>query len=246
MNRLMSKFGLKAAVVILSVAAMLCGRPATARAGSVNFEHVPGGPQLPFLPVTTQYQATQGMSFTIGVNGAPVLANYGFPLPTAFVGQGGVFNKALPGQGLGDWFLAEGALGLFGPIKPLTVSLSSGMHRISGDILDIDLGESWDIKAFDAGNTLVDFKSIAFGDPNTGTAVATHWSLTGSGDDIVKVVLSYTGTKHELVGVGFDNFHTSSVCRDGGPAVPLPPAVWQGLIGLAPIAGAAIRRRKLA
>jgi hypothetical protein len=193
-------------------------------AATIDFETIPGGTPLDGLSISTQFLASNGVSFSLENGGSPVLAQVGAPR-TAFEGFDLLPDQPAPGTNAGQFFLTDdGVVGA--PPSPLLIDYSSPVSAASGIILDIDGTEEWTIEALDSTGGLL--SSLILGPNNTLDGSATVWSFDLGSAAIERIRFQYTGAQN-VVGLAFDNFSPSSA------VVPIPPAAWlfgSGLLGL--------------
>ena len=228
------KLSIVAAFSVVSLASQ-------AEAVVIDFETVPGAVPSEGLAISNQFAATAGVTFSLANGNTPVLAEVGAPR-TAFDGVGP--DGPAAGENIGQFFLTDDGLTSGVTTSPLIVSYSTAAQNVSGEILDIDRGETFVISAFDSviGGALLDTITINTGDADTGNGVATNWAFNRVSADILRI--EFAGSRSGGVGffgLGFDNFNSGVT---GGP-VPLPtpatlPLVAAGLCMIAFIA----RRRK--
>jgi len=192
-------------------------------AATIDFETIPGGTPSDGLSISTQFLASEGVSFSLEGGGNPVLAQVGDPR-TAFQGYNLLPDQPAPGTNAGQFFLTDdGVVGA--PPLALLIDYSSPVSAASGIILDIDGTEEWTIEALDDSGGLL--SSLILGPNNTLDGSATVWSFNLGSSAIKRIRFEYTGDQN-VVGLAFDNFSPSS-------AVPIPPALWlfgSGLLGL--------------
>jgi Secretion system C-terminal sorting domain len=114
------------------------------------------------------------------------------------------------GQNVGCYFLTTNRPG---GARPLVIDYQTncGCNEASGYIMDIDFNESWQIQVFDndASSTPISSQVISSGDPGTGDAVATQFTVGPFSAPIEKIILSYVGTGSP--GFAFDNFSFCSI-----------------------------------
>jgi len=236
--------GLAAGAVALSglVAAQ------SARAFSVDFDTVPGGTPSNGLAINTQYEASEDVIFSLQGGGSPVLVQEGNTtsgLDAFQLGPNGSDPNTLePGQNV-DWFL--NATGQLGVPPALVLNFTTPMNTVQGDVLDIDHSDGWTIQALaiGPGNMVVDQVVLDTSSPDTGSGIATPFTLTSTSNNINEVVLDMTSHGPDP-GYGWANFSFTNVMNGvvpPVPAVPLPSAAWQGAALLAALCFFPIRRR---
>jgi hypothetical protein len=199
--------------------------------GAIDFETVPGvGTPTEGMAITTQYQASQGMSFQMLGGAAPLMIESGNPSGQywAFLSPyGDGENVPAPGQNVGSYFITDPATVTNVPFSPLVVTYSAPVRGASGVVLDVDSPEVYMITAFDAGNVAIDSLQLTSASPNAGDAMAAPWSFLHASADIASVQIAsvYGG------GVAYDNFATVEV--------PEPAS-----LSLLAFGGAALLRRR--
>jgi hypothetical protein len=191
------------------------------RAGSINFESVPGGSPSELLPIGDQYLATEGISFSLEEGGLPVLAEVGGPAH-AFVGPpaGTQADGPDPSEtGLGSFFLTDdGALP--GIPKTILMSFADPVSTVTGVMLDVDRSsleafESWQIEARDAASQVIDTLTILAGMPDTGDGIATAWGFQHTVNDITSLRFVYTGMDNPWIGFALDDIVTAQIPEPG-------------------------------
>jgi len=78
----------------------------TSYATVIDFESIPGSTPSDGMSISTQFQATHGVIFSLEGGGSPVLAKVGSPL-TAFLGYNLQDAQPAPGTNVGDFFLTD-------------------------------------------------------------------------------------------------------------------------------------------
>lgn len=212
------------------------GFSSAAQAAVIDFESIPGiGTPTEGLVISNQFEATEGVTFSLEGGGNPRIAKVGNPM-TAFEGPGGAGDTPVPNQGIGTFFLTDNGTisGLVAP--PLIVSYTTPTNAASGVILDIDFDENFLIQARDGSGTILESISIIAGDPGTGDGVATLWSFSRPLADITSIRFAGTRTLSGGFGLGFDNFDARIA------PVPEPETYAFMLVGLGLVGWAAWRR----
>lgn len=202
-----------------------------ASAAIIDFESIPGGSPSDGLTISTQFESTLGMRFSLANGGAPVLAQVGAP-QTAFQGFDHLPDQPAPGVAAGDFFLTDDGI-VSGPPSALIVDYLTPVSAASGILLDIDGSEEWTVTAFDSALTPLD--SLVLPPNNVLDGSASFWSFDLGSPVIVRIRLEYTGAQNAGVGLAFDNFSPSS-------AVPEPSTGLMVSLGLIVLAH---RRRRL-
>jgi hypothetical protein len=124
----------------------------------------------------------------------------------------------------------------------LSIVYDSAVSAASGQIWDIDGNtsqgtEQWDVQAYDSANNLVASILSPLGSTNgAGSLDGLPWTFNLAGGEFSRIDFVFTGTKERGVGLGFDNFNTSSV------SVPEPGSL--ALLTLGLLGTVAVRRRK--
>ena len=190
------------------------------QAAIIDFESIPSfGVPTEGLVISNQFEASDGITFSLEGGGNPRIAQVGSPA-TAFLGPGNAGDTPAPNQGVGNFFLTDDGL-LSGLTSPaLIVSYSTPTSAASGVILDIDFDESFVIQARDGLGNILQSINIVSGDPGTGDGIATFWSFERSLADIASIRFAGTRTAAGVFGLGFDNFSARSVAP-----VPVPSAI---------------------
>lgn len=191
--------------------------------------------------LTNQYQASNGVTFQGAFLEA---AGETDDNPDGFKNdQTGIYDDAFPSTpGLGDWFVRSSGeiLERGGQDVYLSIFYDTAVTAASGQIWDIDGNsnqgsEQWDVRAFDGDDNLVASVLSPEGTTNgPGSLDGLPWVFNLSGAEFSRIDFVFTGSKTTGVGLGFDNFNTSSVPAPGTLAL-----LGLGLFGLA-----AARRRK--
>ena len=210
-----------------------------AAADVIDFETIPGDVPSEGLAITTQFQASYGVTFALESGGTPMLAQVGAPA-TAFMGPPSDSGHDTPAadQGVGQFFLTDDQ-SVGGPPSALIIGYDTPVSAASGVIIDIDGDstgqpvsgdEAWTIQARDDMDAVLDTVVLTAGDPGTGDGLAVPWSFNLGSDTIYSIRLSYTGTKTSAVGLAFDNFSPTE-------PIPEPATIALAAIGLAAILG---------
>ena len=189
------------------------------RAQTITFETLPdGSTPTDGMQISTQYQASFGVSFSLEGGGFPVIAKVGAPT-TAFLGPPDSTAPDQPASQhlakVGSFFLTDDGRIDTVP-KPLLISYTTPVRQASGMILDIDSPEQWRVEARDATNALLESVILTPDSYDAGDGGVTPWAFTRSTADISLIRISYIGSG-SIVGLGFDNFSPSSALP-AGPA----------------------------
>ncbi|WP_293083310.1 PEP-CTERM sorting domain-containing protein [Okeania sp. SIO3B5] len=193
----------------------------SAQAATLGFESIPNWYEG--MPIHNQFLNDYGMTFSLIGGGFPVLAEVGGPKKTGFTTNNGTRKDRPISAANGNFFITDDDGGKERP-KSLFIEYAQPVSIASGEILDIDQRnrnsrtEEWTVKAFDISNNLLDWEVFTSGPRynNTGDGVATPWLFENLSADISSVLLEFTGTKNNNIGVGFDNFFAQV-------AQPVPP-----------------------
>ena len=224
-----------------------------ANAALIDFETVPMGTPSDQLAITTQYQGTYGVTFSLSNADTPFLEKtggsdtgdgfYNFQTGTQ---TPDVETAGFEGQ-LGEYYLRIGTDELLSaPMPDLLISYTNPVSAASAQIWDIDGGpagtEQWLVTALDSGGSVIDSLLSPLGTAQgAGTldGIPWTWSFSHASTDIYAINLEFIGSKTTNLGLAFDNFSPSTA------AVPIPAAAWlfgSGLLGLIGIS----RRKKVA
>lgn len=208
------------AVVYLVLGTILAlSLPDAAFAGVVDFEAVPGvGMPSPGLAIQAQYQSTNGMTFSLLDGGSPIVVQRGNP-----IGPYGAFasgystsqNVPAPGQGVGDFYLADPHIVQGTSPSPIIVQFAPVVRGASGVILDVDGHESFSVTAFDELHNPVDMILITTSSPGAGDGLAATWSFLHPIADISSVQIELTAFAPNLPGFAVDNFAVVPICTNG-------------------------------
>jgi hypothetical protein len=209
-------------VLVIVALAIPFGGAQPVRAGIITFETIPGfGTPVDGMAINTQFQAAFGVTFSVQGGGSPVIAEVGPPL-TAFQGFNGLPDQPAPGQNNGSFFITDDALTGANP-RPLIISYSNPVAAASGEILDIDGTEAWQVQALNALGQIIDVVNLTPNSPGAGDALSTPYSFNHASADIFSIRLQYTGGPG-TIGWALDN--VSSGFNPAGPAaVPEPSSL---------------------
>ena len=173
------------------------------------------------MPISTQFTASQGITFSLNFAGTttpaselPVLGKRNSSnFPKGFQSNNNVHNEAIGATDIGlmgTYFLTFETAN-----RDLVVTYETPVKSASGYMFDIDGREAWTIKSYGSTGLLLvpspfDYK-INDGDAGTGDGKATFWSVTHATADISKLVfVGYDPV--ESVSIAFDRFSARSVC----------------------------------
>ena len=216
------------------LAVLVCaGAPSSAHAQRVDFETVPGGAPADQLPVSTQYLADFGITFSLAGGGTPFLeasgsADSGHGFYNADFDTFDIESTSHAG-GLGTHFLRFGTA-TFSPAPgpTLIIDYASPVSAASAEIWDIDAAsggtngfEAWTVTARDINGLAIETQVSPNGIdetlPSSLNGKPWVWSFDRASNDIHSIAIQFTGTAN-LVGLAFDNFTPSSPA-----AVPISP-----------------------
>lgn len=161
-------------------------------------------------------------------------------------GSGGDKDRPNTPGAMGEWFLRSNGFPADTSQAFVIDYLGTGTEGLSAQIWDIDGRangdfESWRVEAFGLGGSLAVLNSPVGDDGENGVLNGEPWefgfSANALGENITKVVISYTGNAGN-VGLAFDNFNADSNML---AVVPEPATV--ALMGLG-LAGMGWRRKK--
>jgi hypothetical protein len=179
----------------------------------IDFETVPNGAPADGLVISTQFQASHGITFELEGGGHPVLAQVGGAM-TAF--GGGRENDpdeptAAAAPLIGQFFLTDDTV-VGAPFPALIVRYDAAVSGASGILIDVDgwgqgaFYEAFRIEARGAGDVVLD--TIDLIGAIEGDGEAAPWSFARALADILSIRIHYLGNKTEGIGVGFDGFDT--------------------------------------
>jgi hypothetical protein len=217
----------KTAVLLM----FLTSSAAMAAPGTIDFESVPGGAAADQVAISTQYQTSFGVTFSLSSGGVPFLEQVG----DTDAGRGfynnnlGVYDVEAPafaGQ-LGNYFLRIGT-GILqtAPMPQLIVNYSAPVAAASAQIWDIDGNlsgnEQWLVEAIGSTGLVIDSVLSPLGTTEDALSLdGKHWTWSfdhGGLTDIYALRLSFTGSKTAGIGLALDNF---------SPAMAVPePSGW--------------------
>lgn len=240
---------------LAATCSLTLGFAPVASAALIDFESVPGG-NSDNLALSTQYQATAGVSFYLDndLDGNPDPDNGGFLTPfleqvggsdpiNGFINdRNGLVDEALQGTSLvaelGNWFLRTRGLEAGGQNDNLLIVYDTPTSFAGGQIWDIDAdvtgNEKWLVEIIDSSNMTLDNlmspEGILATDPSSLDSQPWQWTFDRETADISKIRISFVGTKPAgSTGLAFDNFQA----RDFNGEVPEPSLV----VGLLAVAG---------
>lgn len=182
---------------------------ATAGAGTIDFESVPGDLPLEGLAIGDQFLASEGVRFSLEGGGLPVLAATGSPM-TAF--GGGPTNvhdapSAAAAAALGGFFLTDDGV-VAAPPAPLLIHWSTPVAQVSGVLVDVDgwgAGRIWEafrIEARGADDGVLETLELIGSIDGDGELAP--WSFARALADIHSIRISYYGNKPHGIGFAFD------------------------------------------
>ncbi|MCY2989590.1 MAG: Ig-like domain-containing protein, partial [Planctomycetota bacterium] len=183
----------------------------------VNFSSIPGGTAVEGLPISNQFAAINGVSFSYSDGTFPLLAEVGDqawgspPVVDAFAfynNSGVSGNDSLnAGQpSIGQFFLTDNTPG-YGTAAnnpDLLITYTVATAAASAQILDIDGSESWTIEALDATGAVIGTKILTPASTGAGNGKAATWSFSFAAA-LIKTIRLRAGTA--FTGLGFANFY---------------------------------------
>jgi len=207
----------KSVILFLTLTKLSLGQVSdTCNCAKIDFETIPGDSVYEGLIINAQYLDSLGITFVLEDSTYPHIADVGGKT-TAFESSYGGDTPA-PGQNIGSFFLTDDGL-TSGPgitTSPLIINFSIPVDSASGVILDIDATENFTIQARDYDRNVIDEITVFAGDPGTGDALATPWSIKRENTDIYSIRLEGKRTMAGFFGLGFDNFTSCSPLRNTG------------------------------
>lgn len=215
--------------------------PAIAGAQAIDFETVPGGAPADQLAITTQYEASFGVTFGLDNDDdgaldpglSPFLELVGGADPgTGFANHQVGDDQADAGfeARLGSYFLRFGTGETGDGDSALLIVYTQPVDAASGDLWDIDGSgsgtERWLIEALDSGGSTIDSvlspEGVDFAtDPFEGRPWT--WSFSRGTADIHAIRIDFVGTKTSNVGLAFDRFSPSTAAPSPVPISPWLP-----------------------
>lgn len=184
--------------------------PPLALASQVTFEDIPLiGTPAPGLAIDSQYLSSEGMQFSLLDGGSPIIVQRGNP-----AGPYGAFasgystqqNVPAPGQGVGDFYLADPHIVNGTPPSPVIVEFSDPLLGASGMILDVDGLEVFTVTAYDSAGVELDSVTLTTTSPNAGDGFAAPWSITQTSANIAAVQIALVSYGPGNPGYALDNF----------------------------------------
>lgn len=219
-----------AIAVLLSIG--LCN---AANAALIDFETVPGDTPADQLAISTQYLATENVTFSLSTGETPFLeqtggADAGNGFENDQLGTPDIEAVSHAGE-LGGFFLRLGTTDLLvTPVPELIITYSTPVSAASAQIWDIDGhtgtgSEQWEISARDINDTPIDTLRSPTGLVNNASSLdglPWTWSFSHASADIHSISIKFTGNKTMDIGLAFDNFSPSSAPIDDVAVSPLP------------------------
>jgi hypothetical protein len=225
----MKGFKLTRLLSLLFIFTLVFAGHATAQV--IDFETVPGvGTPTEGLAINTQYQAADGVVFSLESGASPLIAEVGAPT-TSFLGPPNSAEPDTPaaGQNIGNYFLTDdGVLG--GAVDALIVSYSPPTAAASGVLIDIDFEETFTIEARGVSDNVLQSVTISGGDAGTGDGIATPWSFDLGSAVIFSIRILGINPDGSGVGLGFDNFAARSAAPEPSPALVPTMTEWGMII----------------
>jgi hypothetical protein len=187
------------------------GEGGTPASKVITFELVNGEAPTELDEISTQFQAEFGASFVLEDGTFPRISEVGRPT-TGFTPN----DNPRSNQGIGSFFLTDDGE-VPGPSRsPLIVTLDTPTRAASGQILDIDFGESFVVEARDEDGMVLETRTIRDGDFGTGERNAAVWAFERDSADVYSLRFAGTRDREGGFGLGFDNFNLSSSTIFGG------------------------------
>jgi hypothetical protein len=193
------------------ITAALALLTSTAAAQVIDFETIPGGEPAVGLVISDQFEATYGVRFSVSDGTDLVLGDYGGEFQ-GWVDDSLANDVLQPGYDRGQFFAVYP--GAQTPGRYLVIEYVIPTSAAAFDIIDIDDGpgnnpgneEQWTIRIFDASDSLIAVTVITAGDPGTGDAIPTRYSVDFEGaQSIARIEVEYTG-RAQTPGLAFDSF----------------------------------------
>ena len=179
----------------------------------INFEELPNN-QIPVenLPISNQFFADYGITFSLENGSIPVLAEVG-GATTAFSSAFGGDTPA-PGQGIGSFFITDDGQWSGSTSPALLVNFSTPIDSFSACVLDIDGTEEFYIEAIGMNGVVIDSITIKDGDEGTGDGQSTCFGFNSEGCEGAIYSIRFKGIRPGggTFGLGMDNF---SFCAAG-------------------------------
>jgi len=176
---------------------------------TIDFETIDGQEPVDGQAISDQFLREYGVRFALETGGVPVLAEVGEP-QTAFAGPGGAADTPAPGADAGRFFLTDDGQVVSAPL-PVIISFARPVAGVSGTILDIDAEEAFTIEAVDAAGTVLGSMELG---PNGVDGAASTWALSFEDQVIDRIVVRFSGTFTEGVGVGWALDNLSFDCPE--------------------------------
>jgi hypothetical protein len=183
----------------------------TASAQVIDFETVPGGTPAVGLAISDQFEATYGVRFSVSDGTTLVLGDYGGDFQ-GWINDNYENDVLSPQYDRGEFFAVFPEAQTQG--RYLVIEYVAPVAAAAFEIIDIDDGpgnnpgqeEEWTIRAFDRSDSLLSTTVIRAGDPGTGDATPTLYSVDFQGAYIVaRIEVDYTGAD-QTPGLAFDSF----------------------------------------
>ena len=223
-------------MVVIVATGMVFGTkmPAFAASFTIDFEVIPGGVG-PFegQEISDQF-AGNGVKFALGSGAIPILSQVGSPR-TAFSPVDTPREQFE--DRIGNFFITAPNFE-FGPDEMLIVNYLTPSDGVSGDLIDIDSSEIFNIEIFDNNDNLLDSVSLDASSPGAGNGGVTRFSFERSVADITRLEI----TTNVERGIGFDNFSAFSSSLEP-PLRELPAPGLATLFGLLFLGLQRFRRR---
>jgi hypothetical protein len=179
-------------------------------ANIVDFESIPGASPSKGMEISTQYQNTNGITFSSS-NRKIILVKVGEKPPLSFVSRynsSGIKtskenqpNRAAPNSKVGQFMLwTRGRL---------TITYTNPVAKAYGDIIDIDYSEKYTVIARNINGKEVSRKVFNKNSSGAGDGIATRWSF-----DLPKSTIKTVQILKRGGGFAFDNFSSSTTTNN--------------------------------
>lgn len=190
--------------------------------------------------VTDEATADYGIRFRVNGTELARIAKIGAPR-TAFEGYNGDDNPAPAyADRVGEYFLTDDGVLTTNVNSTLSILYDDPTKEASGDILDVDFGESYAIALYDVAGSLLDTLTVDENTQGARNGGAATWGFTRDSADVSRITISGAMGTGKFFGLGFDNF-SYDVNTLAPVPVPLPAVMLLSGLG---VMGAMRRRRK--
>jgi hypothetical protein len=207
----------------VDVGILLLMSPCVLFAQVIDFETVPGTTPAVGLVITDQFHESCGVRFSVSDGTGFFLGDYGGEFE-GWIDDDEQPDVLLPEYDLGEFFAVYSGAATLG--RYLVIEYEPPTEAAAFDILDVDDGpgnnpgyeEQWTVRAYGIGDSLLNVTVITAGDPGTGDASPTRYSIDLFGvHQIARIEVEYTGFAG-TPGFGFDNFTASPMAGLPGEA----------------------------